>query len=1039
MLRSLAVGLAFGLPLSALAMTPAKLRCEYLMNPLGIGETKPRLSWIVESPVRGDVQTAYRVRVASSPKMLAKGQGDLWDSGAVASGETVGVEYGGKPLGSRQQAWWTVTVWDGDGQAKTSAPASWEMGLLNRSDWSASWIGMARPSVPKADVSWIWTDEGGPKQDAPAGDRYFRTFIEGESGTLGVAVDNSFVAMLNDGETISQGTGWNGYTKVDLKPFLKPGRNELVIRANNESKGFAGLAVLGETTVGGVSKPFASSDAWESSVDGKTWKPAKAWMKMGGEPYGKVSWEDSQSPPYLRRMFDVKRGVKRARVYATAKGVYRLMLDGKTVGKGLFNPGWTDYRKRIQYQTYDVTKMLRAGKHTVGMLVGDGWYAGHVGWGEQREHYGDHPSGLAQLEIEYNDGTTERVASDGEWQAANGAILSSDFLQGEVYDARKELGAWSTPNATGGEWSAPDVAAIGPKDNLVAQKGPEVERFTELKPKTRTEPTPGTYIFDLGQNMVGWARLRMRGTAGQKVQLRFGEMLNPDGTLYTTNLRLARATDTYIAKGGSETFEPTFTFHGFRYVEVTGMKPGKDDVTGVVVTSATPRTGTFACSNPLVNQLQSNIEWGQRGNYIDIPTDCPQRDERLGWMGDAQVFARTATSNADVAAFLTKWLDDVSDAQSDQGGFSDVSPRMVDLGDGAPGWGDAGVIVPWTVYQAYGDRRILERKFDSMKAWVDYIARENPDGLWTNRRNNDFGDWLNVQTEPPRELLATAYYAHSTDLVAQSARVLGKREEAERYGALFEKIKAAFNAKWVTEDGHIADETQTAYLLALGFNLLPEEKRAMAAKYLVTNIESRGNHLSTGFLGVSYLNPVLTSVGRSDIAYKLLQNDTYPSWGYSIRQGATTIWERWDGYTKEKGFQDPGMNSFNHYSLGSVGQWMMGTVAGIDMAKPGYQEIAIRPEPGGGMTWAKASYDSIRGRIASSWKQEGPLLTLDVTIPANTLARIYVPTVDLDTVRESNTFATLAPNVRFLRIEKGKAVFEVGGGKYRFTSVALQG
>ncbi|RYG32665.1 rhamnosidase, partial [bacterium] len=897
---------------------------------------------------------------------------------------------------------------------------------------------------PAVTPVWIWTNEGGPTKPAPAGDRWFRTKLKVGApvtmATVGISADNSFEATLN-GQPLVKGEGWDRYTKADLTPFLKQGENELVVKASNESEGYAGLAVLGEIQTGsGNVSYFATSAEWESSTDGKNWAPATTYIKMGEQPYGRHSWNASQTPPHLRTKFEVGKTVKKARVYATAKGLYRLMLDGKTVGTGLLSPGWTDYRKRIQYQTYDVTSMLKPGAHRIGMMLGDGWYAGRIGWGHLNNHYGETPSGLVQLEIEYTDGTKAQVVSNerGNWEVTTGAILSSDFLAGESYDARKELGDWSKPDHTGGKWEPAMVQPV--TDNLVAQKGPEVEKFTEIKPKTITQPKAGTYVLDLGQNMVGWARLKMRGAAGQRVQLRFAEILNSDGTLYTTNLRGAEATDTYTFKGGgTEVWEPTFTFHGFRYVEVTGVTtaPTKDSITGIVISSKTPRTGTFACSDPMVNQLQSNIEWGQRGNYIDVPTDCPQRDERLGWTADAQVFVRTATTNSDVSAFLTKWLDDVTDAQSEEGGFSDVAPRAVDLNDGAPGWGDAGVIVPWTVYKVYGDRRILERKYESMKAWVGYIEKENPEGLWSKRRNNDFGDWLNVNSEPPKELLATAYYAYSTDIVAQSARILGKTEEAERYEALFAKIKAAFNEKWVAADGRIAGDAQTGYILALRFNLLPQEKRAAAERFLVENImEKRKGHLSTGFLGVSYINPTLTGIGRSDVAYRLLQNDTYPSWGYSIRQGATTIWERWDGWTKEKGFQDPGMNSFNHYSLGSVGEWMMGTVAGIDMATPGYKTIVIRPEPGGTVTWAKGSYDSIHGRIESSWKKVGNGLTLDVTVPANTTATVYIPASSVEAVTEGGTTAAQASGVRFLRMEKGKAVFEVGGGKYRFKTAS---
>ena len=542
-----------------------------------------------------------------------------------------------------------------------------------------------------------------------------------------------------------------------------------------------------------------------------------------------------------------------------------------------------------------------------------------------------------------------------------------------------------------------DLSAPAEPPVLMGTHGPPV-RVTEGMPARRiTQPAPGTYIVDIGQNMVGWARLKVRGVAGTRVRLRFGEVLNPNGTLYTANLRSAHATDTYICRGGgqTETWEPRFTFHGFRYVEVTGYpgKPGLDAVTGCVVGSDTPRTGLFTCSSPLVNQLVQNIDWGQRGNFLSIPTDCPQRDERLGWMGDAQIFARTATYNRDVAAFYENWLVSVRDGQSPEGGFSDVSPRMVDLANGAPAWGDAGVIVPWTVYEAYGDKRVLADNWPSMTRWLDYLTSANPNGLWLNRRGNDFGDWLSIDADTPKDVLATAYYAYDAQLMAQMARALGRAPEAAHYDMLFGRIKAAFNAAYVSPDGQVKGDTQTCYVLALRFGLLPASLRPLAAQHLADNIAARHNHLSTGFVGVGYLCPVLTDFGHNNTAYALLLNTTYPSWGYSIKQGATTVWERWDGYTAQKGFQDPGMNSFNHYSLGSVGQWLYEYVAGIDAdpAAPGFQRLRLHPHPGPGLSFVQARYNSVRGPISSRWQTKNSRFTWDVTVPANTTADCLGP------------------------------------------------
>jgi alpha-L-rhamnosidase len=561
----------------------------------------------------------------------------------------------------------------------------------------------------------------------------------------------------------------------------------------------------------------------------------------------------------------------------------------------------------------------------------------------------------------------------------------------------------------------------------------------ELRPKSWAEPAPGKIVFDLGQNMVGWLRLEVKGPAGARVRMRFAEILNPDGTLYTVNLRSARSTDTYVLKGapGGETFEPRFTFHGFRYVELVGYpgRPGPDAITGIVVRSAIRATGSLETSNATVNQLQHNIEWGQRGNFLSVPTDCPQRDERLGWMGDAQIFARTACFNGDVAGFFTKWMTDVADAQSAEGGFSDVSPRLIDLEDGAPAWGDAGVIVPWTMYQCYGDTGVLARHYDAMAKWVRYVDAANPNHLWRRRVNNNYGDWVAVNSRTPKDVLSTAFFANSTKLLSRAARVLGKDDEARRYDALFAAIRDAFDQEFVAPSGRILGNTQTAYALALRFGLLPEDKRAAAARYLAEDIERNGWHLTTGFLGVGHLLPALSEAGLDDVAYRLLLQSTFPSWGYSIAQGATTIWERWDGWTQEKGFQDPGMNSFNHYSFGSVGEWMYRVVAGIDTdaEKPGYEHVIVRPRPGGGLTFARGTYDSVRGRIATEWRIEGGRLTLSVEVPANTTATVYVPGAgDPSKVTEGGVPADTAAGVRFLGMEGPTAVYAVGSGTYLF-------
>ena len=581
----------------------------------------------------------------------------------------------------------------------------------------------------------------------------------------------------------------------------------------------------------------------------------------------------------------------------------------------------------------------------------------------------------------------------------------------------------------GGDLQPPKIATALRQ----AHPGSPVRKTQEVKTVRLTKPKPGVWVFDLGQNFSGWARLKVRGPAGTKVVLRFAEMLNPDGTIYTTNLRSAKCIDTYVLRGeGEEVWEPRFTFHGFRYVELTGIpgRPAEDAITGVVLHSDARLTNTFECSNPMLNRLFQNIVWGQRSNYLEVPTDCPQRDERMGWAGDAQAFIGTATYNMDVAPFFTAWLRTYEDGQDAEGGF----PNLVPAGGGtSPGWSDAGIVCPWTIYRIYGDRRLLQDRYAGMTHWIEWMEKHSKDCV---RPAEGFGDWLNVRAEMPSDVIATAYFAYSTSLMIQVARTLDKQDDAARYERLLERIKAAFNRAFVTADGRIKGHTQTTYLMALGFDLLPADKRPLAIKHLLSLIEERNWHLSTGFLGVNLLLPVLTEIGRTDVAYRLLQNETYPSWGYPVKHGATTIWERWDGWTEERGFQDPGMNSFNHYAYGSCGQWMFSTMAGIDTEGPGYQRLIIRPRPGGGITYVKAAYDLIHGRVATCWRQQAGQFQLDLTIPANTTATVYVPAQDASTVSEGGIPAKESRGVKFLRMDHGAAVYQIDSGSYRFLSKA---
>ena len=796
---------------------------------------------------------------------------------------------------------------------------------------------------------------------------------------------------------------------------------------------------------------------WDASGRASPWSPVAFWETGLLEPADwTAQWigppptaaDSLPSPsPLLRRAFRVANRVRSARLYVTSHGLYEVYLNGQRVGNELFTPGWTSYRRRLQYQTYDVTQLLRAGANVVGAMLGDGWYRGQLGFFGQRNLYGRRLGLSAQLEIRYESGRTERIVSDTGWKTTAGPVLASDIYGGETYDARRELNGWASAPYDDHAWTA--VAFLDPPPaTLVASLSPPVRRVRELRPITIRRAPSGEMLFDLGQNFTGWARLNVSGSAGTTVTMRFGEVLDKGGNLYTANLRAAAQTDRYTLSGKSpEVYEPHFTFHGFRYVAVAGLpsQPDSTTITGIAVSSDLGQTGSFVTSDSLLNQLQRNIVWGQRSNFLDVPTDCPQRDERLGWTGDAQVFARTAAFNMDVNGFFAKWLSDVAADQDPSGSVPWVIPNPLG-GDsvrfaGTAGWSDVAVIIPWTMYLTYGDRRLLERQYPSMRAWVDYAHRRaGPDLIW--RPGWQFGDWLALHSDDPSypgattgtDLIATAFLAHSTDLVARTASVLGRAEEATIYRALFRAIRDAFNREFVSSTGRVGENTQTAYALAIAFDLLPDSLVASAAGRLAKDVEGREHHLTTGFLGTPYLLHVLDATGHIGDAFALLTQRTYPSWLYPITRGATTMWERWDGIRPDSSFEDPGMNSFNHYAFGAVGDWMYQNIGGIDVdpAAPGYRHSRIAPRPGAGLTSASASLETAYGTLSSAWKLDRGRFTLEVMIPANTSAEVTFWNARLDQVREGGVALASRDGVRAARQRGPDVVVDVGSGRFSF-------
>lgn len=787
-------------------------------------------------------------------------------------------------------------------------------------------------------------------------------------------------------------------------------------------------------------------------------------------------------PParHYRKEFKAAPRIKRATVHATALGIYDLYLNGRRVSDRYFAPGWSDYRQRAYTCAYDVTDLVDSGVNAMGAVVADGWYAGYVGYGvlvgygpyrSGRCFYGKTPAFMAQLELEYENGQRETVITDTTWTVTDkGPYREADIQGGETYDARQAMPGWSRPGFDDASWD-PVILA---KDNgsIIApysdQGGTRQVELGFVKPETFqpysaqpiviteelssrrvTEHKPGVWIFDLGENFAGVVRLKTKGPAGTKVTLRYGEMLHTDGRLMTENLRKARVIDTYILKGDpqGEQWTARFTYHGFQFVEVTGLTetPTLETVTGLVLHNDTPMTSSFACSDPMVNQLFRNITRTQRANFIEVPTDCPQRDERMGWMGDAQIYVRSATINADVSAFFTKWLDDLEESQRSFGAYPDYAPYPMQHGGSGKSfgtaWMDAGIICPWTIWKVYGDTRVIARHWDSMTRFMDFRRAISPKFAGISM-GNTWGDWLNVNDPTPIEYVDACYFARTAQLMAEMAAAINRPGDAAVYRDLHKKVKGAFAKAYVNKEGSLTVTSQSAHVLALAFGLLTDTQQAMAADALADKIAKNDTRMTTGFLGTKELLPVLSSHRHHDLAVRLFQSRKFPSWGYEVVNGATSIWERWDSYTKEDGFgrHNAAMNSFSHYAFGAVCEWMFRTLAGIDSDDPGFSHINLRPSPPSPgsnpdhkpIHWVTAHYDSIHGRIASAWKLEDKVFTYDVTVPANTTASVYLPCKTLEGVTESGQPIQKSKAITVRSEAHGFVVLDVGAGTYAF-------
>jgi alpha-L-rhamnosidase len=1060
--------MAWGLVLGAAALQaqttapvtgPVELRVDDLKTPLGIDDPAPRLSWQLQDAARGAKQTAYEVLVASGEELLQAGQADVWDSGRIESGRSLNVRYGGPVLQPSTRYFWRVRVWDAAGKPYEVSPASWwETGLLEQENWHAQWIGYEtaeEDAVRHAPALWIANPDAkilANKKGAEEHFYYRQTVTLAKPvrrAVLYATAQETVSAWINGAQVLTadpfpawQQMPWAKFVYAEVTGNLSAGANTIAIESvyyvatpNVAARGdeLPMNATLFVEYADGTTGVFASGTDWKTAArlsrretragwqqkgfDDSGWKNAVAWKQKpdpDADPLGHPWIPDSVKD--LRHAFTVSAPVKSARLYATALGAYEMFLNEQHVGDQVLAPGWTDYRERVVYQTYDVTNQVVQGKNAMSAMLAPGWYETPLKWYQQPNNYGDTPPALrAQLRIEHTDGSVEWVVTDGGWQAAGSCILHAELYDGETMNPGDCWVGMSSPGFDD-NWIHDRATIIHPAPvQIVAQDFPPIRVERELKAVSLAEPKPGVYVYDFGQNFSGMERVLLHDPAAKKVQMqmRFAEILNPDGTIYTDNLRTAKATDSFVIQGlkcrechGTQIAETEFTFHGFRYAELTGLPtaPGKDALTALVIHTDAPFTAKLETGNAMINQLWSNILWGQRSNFVGVPTDCPQRDERLGWTADAQVFWRTASYNMDLAAFSRKFAGDIRGTQAGTPYFGNWAPgtNRSSSGSGAA-WSDAGVIIPWTSWLQTGDTSIIEENWAAMEKYLDAIEAANPDGLRKNEAGSKFGDWLSPEGKTDYTLIATAFWAYDATLMRQMAHATGRAHAEEKYARMFVKIRAAFQTKFVRDDGFVvgADngpafdlknnphakskggDTQTGYVLALHMNLLPENLRAAAAERLARKIKANHELLGTGFLGTAYLLEELTRAGNATLAYKLLLNTRYPSWGYEVEHGATTMWERWNG---DQMLDDPSMNSFNHYAYGAVADWIYRYAAGVD-ATPldaGFHTVVLHPVFDARLGSVTFDYASAYGAIHSGWAVKGTTAEWHVTIPANT-------------------------------------------------------
>ena len=1109
---------------STVPVGPVHLLVDDMQRPLGIDDATPRFSWQLNDQARGARQTAYRVLVATRAELLTDGSADVWDSGKIASPQSLNVKYAGPAEKPSTRYWWRVEISGADGKAYPASAAEWwETGLLNQSAWRGDWIGWEtaeEAAVRKAPSVWIANPDVIPGSGKPDSEQVFgyRTSFRLEKpvecAVLFATGEDTVGAWVN-GEQVMAASAyppyhhlpWKKFVRADVTAHVTQGLNSIAIESVHyidkygEAKRKDAPPMIATVVLlykDGTISTLGSDGAWKSSAslsagaekkdfDDSGWKNAVLWEQAKGpeeqpvlHPWIPDSVKLLGSSFVTHEPSGAAPTIKSARLYATALGAYEMFINGSRVGEDWvppagkdqisipvsregtsvgtpeLAPGWTDYRERVLYQTYDVTALVRNGWNAMWGLLAPGWYSTSLEWLQQPNNYGDTPPALrAQLRIEYNDGSVQWVTTDTNWIANTSFILHSEIYDGESQDLLHWRPLWNEDNFDGKSWSK--VIQVEPKPIAIEAQGfPPIRVEKTMPALTMTEPKPSVFIYDFGQNFAGVERIITSGQAGTIVQVRAGEALNPDGTLYTENLRTAKATDHFILSGksaagaGPDELIPQFTFHGFRYIEITGLKsaPSLSDVSALVLHTDVPFTVKLTTGNEMINKLWSNILWGQRSNFVGLPTDCPQRDERLGWAADAQVFWRAASYNAALAPFTRKFAADLRGTQVGTPYYGIYAPGTAKISPGvAAAWSDAGVIIPWTSWLQTGDTSIIDQNWQAMRKYVNAIDDRNPDGIWHNDSGIPFGDWLSLEGRTQEDLVATAYWAYDVNMMRQMAHATGRAEAEQHYTKLEEKIRDAFEKKFVKERGYIpgADnspspfgdinnpnakakggDTQTGYVLALHMNLLPEEMRAQAAERLVKKIEENHGLLGTGFVGTPYLLEELTKTGHTRLAYDLLLNTGMPSWGYLIDHGATTTWERWNG---NEMMGDPQMNSYNHYAYGAVADWIYRFAAGVD-ASPldaGFHTVVLHPVFDARLSPLEFTYASSYGRIKSSWTVNGKTVEWNVTLPANTTGLLELK--DGETARYKVDGVRLSESPLAKKVDGG---FELAAGSYRF-------